>query len=77
MPLPVPFPTTPGAFLTNLAMIPPPDMIPAIDPVPDVLTEAWDAVKANPKLPNVSRELDAVGGFSVHTTRLRKLILAI
>jgi hypothetical protein len=34
---------------------------PAIGPVPDTLTEAWDAVKDNPKIPNMSRELDAVG----------------
>jgi len=62
---PTPLSTTPGVFLTNLAMVPSPDMVPAIGPVPDTLSDAWDAVKDNPKISNVSRELDVVGAFSV------------
>jgi hypothetical protein len=58
-----PLPTTPGVFLTNLAVVPSPDMI-AIGAVPDTLSDAWEAVKDNPKIPNVSRELDAVGALS-------------
>lgn len=65
MPLPMPPPTNTGVFLTNLTMVPSPDMIPAIGPVPDTLADAWDAVKENPRNPNMSRELDAVGAFSV------------
>ena len=67
---PTPLPTTPGVFLTNLTMVPSPDMIPAIGPVPDTLSDAWNAVKVNPSIPNVTRELDAVGAFSVPRHRL-------
>jgi hypothetical protein len=57
-----PLSTTPGV-LVNVAMLPPPDIIPAIGPMPDTLTEAWDAVKDDPKITNASLKLGAVGAF--------------
>ena len=76
LPLSKALPTTPGVFLTNLAMVPSPDMVPAL-PVPDTLSDAWAAVKVNPQISNVSRELDAVGAFSVPRPHLlSKLIPA-
>ena len=74
MPLPMPLP--PGVVLTNLAMVPPPEMIPAVVPAPDKLAEAWDAVKDDPTIAKTSRELDSAGLFSVPLPLcLGKLIL--
>ena len=63
--LPMPLPTFPGVVLTNLAMVSPPEMIPAVVLAPDKLAEAWDAVKDDPNMAKTSRELDSVGSFSV------------
>ena len=77
MPLPMPLPTSPGVVLTNLAMVPPLEMIPAIVPAPDNLAEAWDAVKNDPNIAKTSRGLDSVGSSSVPSPHyLGKLILA-
>ncbi len=77
MPLPMPLPTSPGVVLTNLTMVPPPEMIPAVVSAPDKLVEAWDAVKADPNIAKPSRELDSVGSFSDSLPLyLGKLILA-
>jgi hypothetical protein len=56
-----PVPAITSVLLTNVAVVPSPETVPAIDPVPDKLTDAWDAIKADPTLTNTSRELDAVG----------------
>jgi hypothetical protein len=56
-----PVPAIPSVLLTNVAVVPSPEIVPAIDPEPDKLTDAWNAVKADPKLANTSRELDSVG----------------
>jgi len=72
----MPLPTSPGVVLTNLAMVPPLAMIPAIVPAPDKLAEAWDTVKDDPNIAKTSRGLDSVGSFSVPLSLyLAKLIL--
>ena len=72
----MPLPTSPGVLLTNLTMLPPPEMIPAVVPAPDKLAEVWDAVKTDPSTAKPSRELDSVGSFSVSLhLYLDKLIL--
>jgi hypothetical protein len=53
--------TIPSVLLTNVTVVPQPEMVPAIDPVPDKLADAWDAVKDDPKITNMSRALDTVG----------------
>ena len=60
-----PVPAIPGVLPTNVASEPSPEMIPANDPVPDKLADAWDAVKDDPKFANMSREFDTVGVSSV------------
>ena len=65
MPLPMPLPTFPGVSMTNLAMIPPPEVIPAVVPALDKLAEARDAVNDGPNMAETSRKLDSVGSFSV------------
>jgi len=59
MPFQKPLPPDPSVFLTNLAMVPPPEMITAGRP--DKLAEAWDAVRDDPGVANISRKLDAAG----------------
>jgi hypothetical protein len=60
-----PVPTTPSVLPTNVAVVPsPPEIVPAIDPLPDKLANAWDAVKDDPNITNVSRALDTVGQSS-------------
>jgi hypothetical protein len=56
-----PVPAIPSALLTNVAVMPSPEMVPVIGPVPDNLADAWDAVEDDPKIANTSRELDTVG----------------
>jgi hypothetical protein len=72
MPLPMPLVTSPGVVLTNFAMVPPLEMIPAVVPAPDKLTEAWDAVKDDPNIAKTSRRIDSVGSFSVPTSLPRQ-----
>lgn len=72
MPPPMPLPTTPGVLLTNLAMVPPPEMIPVISSVPDKLAEAWEAVKDDPRVAE-SPEADTICAFSV--PRLLRCVL--
>jgi hypothetical protein len=77
MPPPVPILPDPSVFLTNLAMVPPPEMILVSSPVQDKLAEAWDEVKGDPVVANISRELDAVGVCSLPVLLFRgNLILA-
>jgi hypothetical protein len=59
--MPPPVPPIPRALPTNDAVVPSPEMVPAIGPVPDKLADAWDAVKNDPKVTNMSRALDTVG----------------
>ena len=56
-----PDPAFPTVHLTNVAVVPPPETVPAIDPVQDKLSEAWDAVKDDRKIANRSRAVDANG----------------
>jgi hypothetical protein len=47
-------------------MVPSPEMTQAITPAPNKLSEAWDAIKTDPTMSNINRELnivDAVGAF--------------
>ncbi|KAH9045946.1 hypothetical protein EDB84DRAFT_1633013 [Lactarius hengduanensis] len=62
-PTPVPLPTAPDVFITNLALMPHPETMPTARPghVPDTLAEAWDVVKDGPKDSDMSRTLNAVG----------------
>jgi hypothetical protein len=66
MPMPMPLPTTPSAFLTTTAMEAPG---PPDDRLPEKLAGAWNAVKDDPKVTKTvtSRELDtqAIGTPSV------------
>ena len=36
-------------------------MLPPVPAIPSVLADAWDAIEADPKFTNTSRELDTVG----------------
>ncbi|KAI9448651.1 hypothetical protein F5148DRAFT_1153428 [Russula earlei] len=63
--LSMPLHASPSDYLTTPAVEPPPGIIPAIIPVPDKLTAAWDAVKDDPKGPNVSRGLDGADDEAV------------
>ena len=54
MPFPKPLPPDPSVFLTNLAVVSPPE-------TQGKLAEAWDAVKDEPEVVDMSRELDTVG----------------
>jgi hypothetical protein len=65
MSFPEPLPPDPSVFLTNLAMVPSPEMIPISSPVQDKLAKAWDTVKGDTGVANISRELDAVGVCSL------------
>ena len=75
MPVPMPLPPNPDFIPTNLVMGPPPESTLAISPVLDELAEAWDAVKDDRNVSNMSRALDAAGapsvsGFLFHCTML-------
>lgn len=59
-----PVPAIPSVFLTNVVVVPSPEIVPAINPVSDKLADAWDAVKEDPKIANTSRKLDTAGVFS-------------
>ena len=54
-------PSDPAVHLTNVAVVPSPETVPAIGPVQDKLAEAWDAVKDDRKIANTSRAVDADG----------------
>jgi hypothetical protein len=54
-------PPDPAVHPTNVAVIPSPETVPAIDPVQDKLAEAWDAVEGDRKIANTSRAVDADG----------------
>jgi hypothetical protein len=54
-------PPDPAIHLTNVAVIPSPETVPAIGPVKDRLSEAWDAVKDDRRIANMSRSVDADG----------------
>jgi hypothetical protein len=56
-----PVPAIPSVLFTNAAVVPLPEMVPNICPVPDKLADAWEAVKGDPKITNMSRDLDTVG----------------
>lgn len=60
-PMPLPLPTAPDIFVTNLALMPHPEMMPTTSPVPDNLAEAWNVVKDGPKDSGKSRTLNGVG----------------
>lgn len=59
--LSLPDPAFPTVHLTNVAVVPPPETVSAIDPVQDKLSEAWDAIKDDRKFANKSRAVDADG----------------
>jgi hypothetical protein len=61
MPTPMPLPAGPGIFFTNLAMVPPTEMIPTINPVPDSLTATWNLVKDGVKDGKVDSAIDVLG----------------
>jgi hypothetical protein len=54
-----PVPAIPSIVVTNAAGVPSPEMVPAIGAVPDKLADAWEAVKNEPKIANMT--LDTVG----------------
>ena len=56
-----PVPAIPSGLLTNVAVEPSPEIVPAIDRMSDKLASAWDAVKDVPNTVNTSRVLDTVG----------------
>jgi hypothetical protein len=60
-PMPMPLPSAPDIFVTNLALMPHPETMPPTSPVPDNLAEAWDVVKDGPKDSDKSRSLNTVG----------------
>jgi hypothetical protein len=69
MPPPMSLPATgPDALLANLPMVPRAETMPVSNPVPDPLSEAWNAVKDGPKVSNMSRGLNSVGASSVPST---------
>jgi hypothetical protein len=69
MPLPMSLPATgPDVLLTNLPMVPRAETMSVSNPMPDSLSEAWNAVKDGPKVSNVSRRLNATGASSVLDT---------
>ena len=52
---------TSGVLPTNLALASPPEELPAINPIPEKLAEAWNAVKDGATVADASRGLDAIG----------------
>jgi hypothetical protein len=77
-PAPMPLPTsTPGGFLTNLATLPPPELIPAVGPVQDKLTEAWSLVKDDPKIADKTPGLNAAGASSVPMFLFRSNLIPV
>ena len=60
-PMPMPLPTAPDIFVTNLALMPQPETMPTISPVSDTLAKTWDMVKDGPKDSGGSRTLTIVG----------------
>jgi hypothetical protein len=67
VPTPTPLPAVPGVYVTNLTMASPTEMIPATNPVPDLLAATWDKVKDGPKgdNSNLERGLDVLGADEV------------
>ena len=61
MPTPMPLSAGPEIFFTNLAMVPPREMVPTINPMPDLLAATWDQVKGGAKGDSVDRAIDIVG----------------
>ena len=57
----MPLPIAPDIFVTNLALMPQPETMPTISPVPDTLAKTWDMVKDGPKYSGGSRTLTVVG----------------
>jgi hypothetical protein len=58
----LPAPAVSSVLLTNVAIVPSPEMVSAtISPMPDRFSDAWDAVKDDPKITHMSRALDTVG----------------
>jgi len=72
MPLPAPFPIIPSVSLATTAEGPPRPLESALNPVPDKLVEAWDAVKDDPRVTNKSRGLDNAGARSVPQLHLKR-----
>jgi hypothetical protein len=64
-----PLPSAASEFATNPDRTSPPEMIPTVKPVPDELTDAWDAIKDGPNLANANRRFDAIGVSSVPSFR--------
>ena len=61
MPTPMLLSTGPGPSFANLAMVAPREMIPTINPVPDLLAATWDQVKGGAKGDSVDRAIDTLG----------------
>ena len=61
MPTPMLLSAGHGTSSTNLAVVPPREMIPTINPVPDLLAATWDQVKGGPKGGSVDRAIDTLG----------------
>ncbi|KAI0298350.1 hypothetical protein B0F90DRAFT_1669084 [Multifurca ochricompacta] len=59
-PTPMPLPADPTVFMTTLAVVPHPAMLPTVSPVLDTLTETWNMVKDGPKESDLSRGLNDI-----------------
>jgi hypothetical protein len=59
-----PVPAIPSVLLANVVVGPSLGIVSADDPVPNKPADAWDAVKDDPKVANMSRALDTVGASS-------------
>ena len=61
MPTPMPLPAGPDVFFTNFTMVPPTEMMPTINPEPDLLATTWDQVKDGPKDDSLDKAIDVLG----------------
>ena len=60
-----PVPAIPSVLLTNIGVVPSPEIVPATGTVSDKLADAWDAIKDDTKFANTSQALDTVCVSSV------------
>ena len=63
MPTPMPLPVGPDVFVANFTMVPSTEMIPTINPEPDLLAATWDQVKDGPKDDGVDKAIDVLSGI--------------
>jgi hypothetical protein len=62
MPVPIPAPSNPSFYPTNLAEVPPAEAMPSIRPI---LVEAWDAIKDDPNISDMNRGPSTLGVSSI------------